>query len=166
MDSGRIQNCPRCRLQKCLEVGMSVQSKSQSNNSGDSAKRRLIDWLSYLLTVFLPAASEVWGKVVFSQASLSPQVGCGRHPPRQTPGQTHPRQTHPLRQTPHPGQTPPLPRDGHWSGRYASYWNAFLFQSFFVWGMFRSTTLSACRNFCNFGLFQGDKKLLTHLLQW
>ena len=32
---------------------------------------------------------------------------------------------------PPPKQTPPwadnpLPRDGHWSGRYASYWNAFL----------------------------------------
>ena len=48
---------------------------------------------------------------------------------RQTPpGQTPPRQTH-NRQTPWadtPWQTP-LHRDGHYSGRYASYWNAFLF---------------------------------------
>ena len=29
-----------------------------------------------------------------------------------------------------PGQTPPPP-DGHCSGRYASYWNAFLFQNMF-----------------------------------
>ena len=29
--------------------------------------------------------------------------------------------------TPLPGQTPPAPRDGHCSGRYASYWNAVLF---------------------------------------
>ena len=26
-----------------------------------------------------------------------------------------------------PRQTPPPPRDGHWSGQYASYWNSFLF---------------------------------------
>ena len=40
----------------------------------------------------------------------------GRHPPRQTP---------PRSDTLSPGQTPPLP-DGHYSGRHASYWNAFL----------------------------------------
>ena len=31
VDKARIQNCPRCRLQKCIEVGMSVQSKSHSD---------------------------------------------------------------------------------------------------------------------------------------
>ena len=36
----------------------------------------------------------------------------GRHPPRQTP--------------PPPGKHTP-PHDGHCSGQYASYWNAFLF---------------------------------------
>ena len=61
----------------------------------------------------------------------------GRHPPRQTPppwadtpslgrhplpGQTPP----PLGSTPPPRSTPP-PHDGHCSGQYASYWNAFLF---------------------------------------
>ena len=30
-------------------------------------------------------------------------------------------------QTAPPGRHPPPPRDGHCSGRYASYWNAFLF---------------------------------------
>ena len=51
----------------------------------------------------------------------------GVHPPRQTP---HPQadtplSRHPLGQTP-PGRHPP-PSDDHCSGRYASYWNAFLF---------------------------------------
>ena len=31
---------------------------------------------------------------------------------------------------PNPGRPPP-PRDGHWSGRYVSYWNAFLFVKFY-----------------------------------
>ena len=44
----------------------------------------------------------------------------GRHPLRQTPSLGH-RQTTP--QGKHP---PPPPADGHCSGRYASYWNAFL----------------------------------------
>ena len=45
----------------------------------------------------------------------------GRHPPRQTP---------PLGRQP-PGQTPPRQTapDSHCSGRYASYWNAFLLVS-------------------------------------
>ena len=65
-----------------------------------------------------------------------------RHPPEQTPPeqtppeqtpwadtpqeQTPPRADTPLEQTP-PGSRPPPPRDGHCCGRYASYWNAFLF---------------------------------------
>ena len=66
--------------------------------------------------------------LMFSQAVCdSVQGGCGRYPPvgRYTPGQTTPlcRHTPPGRQP--PGQTPP-PRDGYCSGRYASYWNAFL----------------------------------------
>ena len=51
-----------------------------------------------------------------------------RHRADTPPGQTPPRQT-PTWQTP-PSQTPPSrhpPRDGYCSGRYASYWNAFLF---------------------------------------
>ena len=85
------------------------------------------------------------GKVMFSQVSVCPR-GRGVHPPgRQTPpgqtpaGKIHPRQTHPLgRHTPwadtpplgrHTSseQTPPPPRDSYCSGRYTSYWNAFLF---------------------------------------
>ena len=58
-----------------------------------------------------------------------PWVYTPRHtPPRQTPPGIHPLGRHPqadtswadpLLQTPHPS-------DGHCSGRYASYWNAFL----------------------------------------
>ena len=47
----------------------------------------------------------------------------GRYPPGQTPspGRYHPGQTP-------PGQTAPSPpHDSHCSGRYASYWDAFLF---------------------------------------
>ena len=48
----------------------------------------------------------------------------GRHPP--TPGQTPPWADTPLaRHPPLPYTSPPA--DGHCSGRYASYWNAFLF---------------------------------------
>ena len=74
----------------------------------------------------------------------------GRHPPwTDTPQQTHPLADTPLDrhppadtppgQTP-PGQTPPAdtpwadtsPRDCYYSGRYASYWNAFLFGKCFI----------------------------------
>ena len=61
---------------------------------------------------------------VHPQADTTPQADnlwadpMGRHPPGQTP---------PWADTP---QADTLPSDGHCSGRYASYWNAFLF--FFV----------------------------------
>ena len=85
------------------------------------------------------------GKVIFSQASVSHSVhsgGCladtppwadtpladhrlgqthsppGRHPRADSPLGRHPPDRHP------PGQTPLA--DGYCSGRYASYWNAFL----------------------------------------
>ena len=105
---------------------------------------------------FLPPSNEVWGKVIFPQASVCPWVWGWRtplpqvdtHNPGQTPpGKDPPRQTHPSRQTPLTGkytplgrhcpwQTPPRtptpPRDGYWSGWYASYWNAFLFWMFTI----------------------------------
>ena len=58
------------------------------------------------------------GKVMFSQASVSHSVhrGQGRHPREDTPRQTH-----------HQADTPHPTSDSHCSGRYASYWNAFLF---------------------------------------
>ena len=63
----------------------------------------------------------------------------GRHPPADTPLGKHPLGRRPRADTPPTGQTPPmqtppaecmLAYDGHCSGRYASYWNAFLFGIF------------------------------------
>ena len=73
----------------------------------------------------------------------------GRQPPRQTPLGRHPPGRHPHRQTPH-GQAP---LDVNWSGRYVSYWNAFL--CFCVNALIRSHAI-------NF-LFQSGhlKKILT-----
>ena len=48
----------------------------------------------------------------------------GRHPLGRHPLDRHPLDRHFPRQTP-PVHTPLW--DGHWSGRYTSYWNAFLF---------------------------------------
>ena len=45
--------------------------------------------------------------------------GCKDFPPKQTPPGGHPPADTPL-------ADPPPPADGHCSGRYASYWNAFL----------------------------------------
>ena len=105
----------------------------------------------------LLSATQLWQGNVFTpvcQSFCSQGEGvCGRHIPRQThtPRQTPlgrhtPRQTHPPGQTSPcahpqvdtspadtPWQTPPrhTPQTdtapGHCSGRYASYWNAFLF---------------------------------------
>ena len=76
-------------------------------------------------------------KVIFSQAcvknsvhrGVSALVHAGIHPPGRHPppwADTTPSGRHP----PPPGQTPPPPLppvDSYCSGRYASYWNAFLF---------------------------------------
>ena len=60
-------------------------------------------YLRFIITIFLLPANKVWGKIIFTQVSVCPQ-GCVADT---LPGQTS-------------------PRNGHWSGRYASYWNAFL----------------------------------------
>ena len=53
----------------------------------------------------------------------------GRNPPGQTPPQADPPADTPLQaDTPLPADTPhPQAGDGYCSGRYASYWNVFLF---------------------------------------
>ena len=74
-----------------------------------------------------------------------PDTPLARHPPwpDNTPGQTPPGQT-PPGQTP-PGQrlpwadTPPFPVDDYSCGRYASYWNAFLFKM--KWSQPKSTRI-------------------------
>ena len=92
---------------------------------------------------------------MFLHLSVSHSVHGGSTPPgKHTLGSTHPQEahTHPQGSTPPlgsttrkhtplgkhpPGSTPPeapprdahlLPPEGHCSGRYASYWNAFLFK--------------------------------------
>ena len=83
------------------------------------------------------------GKVMFSQACVKNSVrgGGGVHPPGQTPsgrppspyadtllpGQVDtPLGRHPSWAGRHPPEQTPPPADGCCSGRYASYWNAFL----------------------------------------
>ena len=99
------------------------------------------DWSE--ISKLLPA-NEVWGKVIFSQASVILFTGggdmCGtqacplgthatRHaPPRYVPPGMH-----------SPGHAPPrhTPPQGYYkmrsmSGQYASYWNAFLLATMFI----------------------------------
>ena len=89
------------------------------------------------------------GKIIFSQASVSHSVHRGgvclgacwdlhtpsRYPPgRYTPwagtphppGSTPPGQVHPPGRYPPNWADTPLPHDSHCSGRYVSYWTAFL----------------------------------------
>ena len=65
--------------------------------------------------------------------------------PRQIPSGRQPTERHPRANT--------LRRDGHWSGRYASYWNAFLlFQFCFVFQVKPShaiADLSCQKSLCN-----------------
>ena len=120
------------------------------------SKRRGTNSREGCANLLLPPANEVWGKVIFLHlcvilftGGVPGQVPPGRYTPRAgtrpgryTPWQVHPhRQVHPPgRYTPprqvHPWQvhTPPTVHAGirSTSGRYASYWNAFLFCNFFA----------------------------------
>ena len=73
-------------------------------------------------------------KVIFSQASVILSMGKsakhlspGRHPP-----EAHIPWKHPRKYTPPPPPEAHPPPNGHCSGRYASYWNAFVFDLSFV----------------------------------
>ena len=102
--------------------------------------------LSIIMITLFYRMQRSWGKVIFSEECVKNSVHRGdrshgtpprqAHPPgrytpagRYTPGQVHPRrQVHPPgRYTPR--QVHPPGRYTPWSmsGRYASYWNAFLF---------------------------------------
>ena len=62
--------------------------------------------------IFLPSATVVVERLCFlKRLSFCPGEGGARQTPT----------------TPRPGRPPPTREDGHCSGRYASYWNAFLF---------------------------------------
>ena len=80
-----------------------------------------------LANVFLPPTNEVWGKVIFSQASVCTPSTVGRGSSWQIPHPT-PQDRDPPHDKDPPGQTPETetPRTVK-SGRYASYWNAFFF---------------------------------------
>ena len=100
---------------------------------------------SFKNNCFITVRNEV-AKVMFLQLSVCPQGGVclsacwdttppgTRHPPGSR--HTHPGISPPLPQSRHPPgpgppppreQTPPTGADGYRCGRYASYWNAFLF---------------------------------------
>ena len=97
---------------------------------GDMGNKRVVCILlgcNLVELYFLPSKTKLWKGYVFT--SMCPEfcprgVYTSAHTP--TLGRHPPRQTHP------PGQTP-SPSDGHWSGRYASYWNAFLFNILLQW---------------------------------
>ena len=116
----------------------------------DHRSRLFLDWRrnmiwrrrSGITSFFFHGPQRSWAKVIFLQATVCPQGGgvsasvhAGISPrTRQPPGPgTHPPPDQapiPLEQTPWTRQTPP--REAHFSirstsGRYASYWNAFLF---------------------------------------
>ena len=74
--------------------------------SGFYSHFRTYNFISFIL---LPPANEVWGKVIFSEACVKNSV----HGVCLVPGGVE------------------TPRDGYCCGRYASYWNAFLFFYFF-----------------------------------
>ena len=88
-----------------------------------------------IILSFVTARKCSCGKVMFLHLSVSHSVRGGWcAPPRQTPPPPgRHSQAEPRRQTP-PRHTYPLDRhplrDGHWSGRYASYWNAFLLKRY------------------------------------
>ena len=82
-------------------------------------------FLSFFLSLYLPPANEVWGKVIFLHLSvilLSAPVHAGIHPPR-TRGRHPPRSRPPgadtprCRHLPSPGADTPLPTAVH-AGRY------------------------------------------------
>ena len=114
----------------------------------------------YLFIIFIVRNSS-WGKVMFSQACVKNSVHrgvvytspLGRHPPWtdlpwvDTPqadtalwADTSPGQALPLGRHP-PGQKLPPSWDGPYNGRYASYWNAFLFSLC----MLSNTSTETCR---------------------
>ena len=67
-------------------------------------------------------------------------------PQKQTPPQRDtPRSRHPARSRHHPPGADTPTRDGHCCGRYASYWNAFLFSNFFGLKLHKIKEIGAIR---------------------
>ena len=101
------------------------------------------DVMVWLTVKLLPSANEVYVFTPVCQSFCSQGGVClsacwdttpgSRHPTaKQTPpGTRPPRSRHPPRSRPPPPQEPES-RDGYCCGRYASYWNAFLFHQYFT----------------------------------
>ena len=102
-------------VQACGYIhGSSQLTDSRTYFSASSRVRQLHLSLRQVYSFSLPSAT------VFSQMCVKNSVHEG--------GRCTPLGRHPSRHTP-PDQTPPSPREGHCSGRYASYWSAFLFKN-------------------------------------
>ena len=89
-----------------------VQNKDQGRWSGFSTQ-----------TSNFSLANPDWPPRSRGGGECLPQCMLGYTPPAGTPPCRYP----PREGTPPWVVTPPRPHDGHCSGRYASYWNAFLF---------------------------------------
>ena len=101
------------------------------------------------MNLLFPSASVVAERLCFQRRlSFCPQGGWGVQPLVRSPGHTHPGQTP-------PGQTPSL-ADNHCSGRYASYWNAFLFAFNFENGNFRYPHMRIIHIFKNISVSLGE----------
>ena len=134
----------RCLFDQCvyMSVNRSCQEFHSPITSSETPFEKFSKRANDAQSQFLPPANEAWGKVISLQASVCPQRG-GVYLTRYTPwDQTSPRpDTSPGLSTPHPGLSNPLglstpPRTKYtprckirsMCGRYASYWNAILFQ--------------------------------------
>ena len=123
-------------------------TQKRENASKDMERRIVSQLLTCMDGELLPTAlRSKAAKVMFSQACVILFTGGGMHlhrcsmdtpppvdapPPHIPPHWMHPPYSPPLMQhgcTPPPLQhgCTPSPRDGHCRGRYASYWNAFLY---------------------------------------
>ena len=122
-----------CHLDKRIELSF-VPQKSVGFDlpigaSRISQRRPTIPRFGAKAYYYCPQCS--WVKVIFSQVSVSHSVHRGRvypsMPPRQTPpwADTSPADT--SWADPLPSACWDTPPSSHFCGRYASYWNAFLF---------------------------------------
>ena len=120
------------------ENWLSIATRTLSNHhlffcaccGKDSSKYLLAFQNTYIFTLLPPATKLRQGNVFRTCLSFCSQVwGCLPDPPGQTPLADTPRADNPPPADTPPADTPPCPvhaRMRSTSGRYASYWNAFL----------------------------------------
>ena len=116
--TSRLQPNSICYLTECQGLHMFVHIWGSGNK-----QRSIIEIINGLSrpkeTLFLPSATKLRQGNIFTPVCHS--VPWADTPPRQTPTS---RADTPLGRHP-PPQTHPHQADGYFSGRYASYWNAF-----------------------------------------